>query len=102
MGEMFEMMDTDNSNSVDFVEIMAFFLNRGQGTLQEKGSLFFHACDIDGSNSIEQSELKDIIHHMTMLKKGVDGTESFMQWHKTLYANIPEVYVAFQGQRVGQ
>eukprot|EP00401_Gymnodinium_catenatum_P032001 CAMPEP_0117491496 /NCGR_PEP_ID=MMETSP0784-20121206/18097_1 /TAXON_ID=39447 /ORGANISM="" /LENGTH=246 /DNA_ID=CAMNT_0005286289 /DNA_START=84 /DNA_END=824 /DNA_ORIENTATION=- len=91
--EMFEMMDTDNSNSVDFVEIMAFFLNRGQGTLQEKGSLFFHACDIDGSSSIEQTELKDIIHHMMMLKKGTDGTESFMQWHKTLYANIPESYV---------
>lgn len=90
---MFEMMDTDNSNSVDFVEIMAFFLNYGKGTLQEKGSLFFAACDIDGSNSIEQTELKEIVLHMMMSKKETDGRDSFMSWNHTLYAGIPESYV---------
>jgi len=90
---MFDMMDTDNSNSVDFVEIMAFFLNFGKGTLQEKGSLFFHACDVDGSGSIEQNELKEIVLHMMMSKNETDGRDSFMNWNHTLYAGIPESYV---------
>jgi len=90
---MFDMMVTDNSNSVDFVEIMAFFLNFGKGSLQEKGSLFFHACDIDGSGAIEPNELKEIILHMMMSKKETDGRDSFMAWHHTLYAGIPESYV---------
>merc|ERR1712087_1068020 len=63
------------------------------GSLQEKGSLFFHACDIDGSKTIEAPELKNIIHHMMLLKKETQGRESFMEWHPRLYADIPESYV---------
>jgi len=91
--EMFDLMDTDNANTVDFSKIMAFFLDFGVGSFQEKGLLFFHACDIDGSNSIEPAELKDIIHHMMLLKKETDGKDSFMGVNHTLYAGIPETFV---------
>merc|ERR1712151_270346 len=39
---MFDLMDTDNSGTVDFCEIMVYFLEHGKGSLPEKGSMFFH------------------------------------------------------------
>jgi len=91
--EMWDLMDTDGSGTVDFCEIMCFFLDYGKGSLQEKGSLFFNACDIDHSGTVEAAELKDIIHHMMTMKKDTQGRESFMEWYPVLYAGIPETYV---------
>lgn len=91
--EMWDLMDTDSSGRVDFCEIIVFFLNQGKGALQDKGSLFFNACDIDGSKTIEFPELKEIIHHMMLLKKDTQGRDSFMSWHPMLFAGIPETYV---------
>merc|ERR1711920_935747 len=91
--EMFDLMDTDNSGTVDFCEIMVFFLEHGQGSLQDKGSLFFHACDIDGSGSVEPNELKDIIHHMMLLKREEEGMTMFTAGQARLYAGIPANYI---------
>merc|ERR1712232_334637 len=90
---VFDSMDTDNSGGVDYVEIVAFFCSKAAGSLQEKGSLFFHACDIDGSKTIEKSELKDVVLHMMLLKRDMEGIESFMEKNKILYAGIPEAMI---------
>lgn len=91
--QMWDLMDTDQSGTVDFCEIMVFFLNHGKGPLQEKGSLFFHACDIDGSGSVEARELKDIVHHMMMLKRELEGIGSFTAGQARLYNGIPATYI---------
>merc|ERR1719384_292660 len=91
--EMWDLMDTDNSGTVDFCEIMVFFLNYGKGSQQEKGSLFFGACDIDGSGSVEGEELKDIVHHMMMLKREDDGIQAFTAGQSRLYNGIPATYI---------
>eukprot|EP00415_Alexandrium_ostenfeldii_P001371 UN1371 len=91
--KMFDMMDTDNSNSVDYVEIVAYFCSHGIGSIQEKASFFFHACDVDGSHTIEKPELKNVVHHMMILKSESQGKDSFIDWNRTLYADVPETYV---------
>jgi len=91
--DIFDLMDTDSSGTVNFCEIMVFFLNHGTGSLQEKGSLFFGACDIDGSGSVEGAELKDIIHHMMLLKKEEDGIQAFTAGQSRLYSGIPATYI---------
>lgn len=90
---MFDMMDTDNSNSVDFVEVCAYFCDNAVGALSEKASFFFHACDVDGSGTIEATELKTVIYHMMLLKKETSGNDSFMLWDKVRYADIPHKYI---------
>jgi Ca2+-binding EF-hand superfamily protein len=90
---IFEDMDTDNSGSVDYVEVCAYFCDRGIGSLKEKAEFFFHACDIDGSGTIEACELKTVIHHMMLLKRDSDGRDSFMTMDKVLYLDIPEKYI---------
>merc|ERR1712176_800443 len=91
--ELFDLMDTDNSGTVDFCEIMVFFLEHGKGSLPEKGSLFFHACDIDGSGTVEAGELKDIIHHMLMLKREEEGIGALTAGSTRLYMGVPAVYI---------
>mmetsp|Transcript_26146 Transcript_26146/g.71016 ORF Transcript_26146/g.71016 Transcript_26146/m.71016 type:complete len:252 (-) Transcript_26146:76-831(-) len=91
--KMFDMMDTDNSNSVDYIEVVAYFCSYGVGSVSDKASFVFHACDIDSSGTVEKSELKVILHQLMVLKKETQGKESFMEYSKTLYAGIPETYV---------
>lgn len=91
--EMFDLMDTDNSGTIDFCEIMVFFLEHGQGSLQQKGALFFAACDIDGNGSVEPNELKDIIHHMMLLKREEEGDAMFTAGQGRIYAGIPATYI---------
>eukprot|EP00927_Polykrikos_kofoidii_P051364 TRINITY_DN4515_c0_g1_i2.p1 TRINITY_DN4515_c0_g1~~TRINITY_DN4515_c0_g1_i2.p1 ORF type:complete len:239 (+),score=50.43 TRINITY_DN4515_c0_g1_i2:117-833(+) len=91
--KMFEMMDTDGSNTVDFAEIVAFFCQHASGSLHEKASLFFHTCDVDCSGSIEPRELKDVVLHLMKLKCETEGKRSFFEWNQTLYADIPMTYV---------
>merc|ERR1711920_376573 len=90
---MFEAMDTDGSGAVDYVEVVAFFCSTAAGTLAEKGSLFFHACDIDGSKSISKGELKDVVLRMMMLRRDSQGVDSFLEKDKVLYAGIPETMI---------
>eukprot|EP00927_Polykrikos_kofoidii_P085448 TRINITY_DN92_c0_g1_i2.p1 TRINITY_DN92_c0_g1~~TRINITY_DN92_c0_g1_i2.p1 ORF type:complete len:260 (+),score=44.25 TRINITY_DN92_c0_g1_i2:74-781(+) len=91
--KMFEMMDTDGSNTVDFAEIIAFFCRNASGTLNEKASFFFQSCDVDGSGTIEKSELKTVVLHMMALRNETSGKASFFDWNQTLYADIPTTYV---------
>merc|ERR1712051_568945 len=90
---MWDLMDTDGSGTIDFCEIMVYFIERGKGTLQEKSALFFHACDIDNSGTIEAEELKTVIHHMMMLMRERDGIGAFTAGQTRLYAGIPGSYI---------
>lgn len=89
---MFDVMDTDGNGSVEYDEIVAYFLANGIGTFQEKSSFFFHACDVDQSGDVSKDELKTILHHLLLLQKEANG-RSVMDVNATLYAGIPEKYV---------
>mmetsp|Transcript_48296 Transcript_48296/g.105111 ORF Transcript_48296/g.105111 Transcript_48296/m.105111 type:complete len:247 (-) Transcript_48296:16-756(-) len=91
--QMFDLMDTDNSKSVDYGEIVAYFCTQCTGTLQDKASLFFHACDVDSSNTIEKKELKSIVLHMMQLTAARNGVAIDDGWSKAAFVDIPEVYV---------
>merc|ERR1712176_1254326 len=90
---IFNSIDADNSNSIEFIEIVAFFLGRSAGTLQDKASLFFNACDIDDSKSIEAAELKEVVHQMMLVKKDTVDTTGFVASNPILCNGIPETYV---------
>jgi len=91
--QLLDLMDTNSSGGVDFCEIVVYFLEHGKGSVQEKGSLLFHACDIDSSGKIVGQELKDIIHHMMLLKREEEGIQVFTGGQKHLYRDIPATYV---------
>jgi len=93
VNKMFDEMDTDGSGDIDYVEIVCFFVTKGAGTTEEKAALFFDACDIDCSGSIEPAELKDVFLHMMTVKKESQGEEAFIGSQKMLYADIPEEVV---------
>merc|ERR1711953_560822 len=64
------------------------------GTLRDKASLFFYACDIKDSQVIEAAELKEVVHQMMLSKSDTGFTSSFVEANPILCAGIPEAYVA--------
>jgi hypothetical protein len=89
-----DSIDMDSSKSIEFIELVAFLLARSAGTLRDKASLFYHACDIDDSQAIEASVLKEVVHQMMLSKKDIGVTTNFIQSNPILCAGIPESYVA--------
>lgn len=91
---IFDAIDMDDSKSIEFIELISFLLACSTGTLRDKASLFFYACDANDSQSIEATDLKEVVHQMMLSRNDAGFTSNFVEANPILCAGIPESYVA--------